>query len=90
MSKAVEVSIVDGKFKLVPTEKEMEDVAPTTQAAIDTLDEHRPDAARDRRRRDLFVQWMTDNPNDADRVLDDLNRYGVVFEHEYFTEEKDV
>lgn len=74
---------VDGKFQALPTNKEQPENTWAVSAAMFARIEKTKLEEQWDERRARFFQWALENPTDLDMILDELDKYGVLFEHEY-------
>lgn len=78
----------DGKFLAKPTNMEQPESKYADRAAMFARIEKTKLEEQWDERRARFFQWALENPTDLDMILDELDKYGVLFEHEYNMKEQ--
>ena len=83
------ITVENGRFVVVATEETLES-KPVIDKAIEaaSIDKARR-VVRDESRRAAFYAWAEENPGELDKILDECQRYGVLFESEYFGDADD-
>ena len=79
----VELQVSDGKFLARPTNMEQPESKHADRAAMFARIEKTKLEEQWDERRARFFQWALENPVDLDMILDELDKYGVLFEWEY-------